>query len=52
MTALGLVVTNVGALYRFRYVFVMLLMIIGSDGIRRTLRCIADARRGIAAKQV
>lgn len=52
MTALGLVVTNVGALYRFRYVFVMLLVILGSDGVRRTLRYIADARRGIAVKQV
>jgi hypothetical protein len=41
---LGLVVTNVGALYRMRYVFVMLLVIIGSHGFRQTLRCITSAR--------
>jgi hypothetical protein len=36
--ALGLVVTNVGALYRMRCVFVILLVILGSEGIRQTLR--------------
>lgn len=37
-TALGLVVTNVGALYRMRYVFVMLLVILASEGVRRVMR--------------
>jgi 4-amino-4-deoxy-L-arabinose transferase-like glycosyltransferase len=36
-TALGLVVTNVGALYRLRFVFVILLVILGCEGIRQTL---------------
>jgi hypothetical protein len=35
--ALGLVVTNVGAVYRMRYIFVMLIVIIGIEGIRQTL---------------
>ena len=38
IVALGLVVTNVGALYRMRYVFVMLLVILGSHGLKQTLR--------------
>ena len=42
--SLGLVVTNVGALYRMRYVFVMLLVILGSYGFRQTLRYIASVR--------
>jgi hypothetical protein len=37
VTALGLVVTNVGALYRLRFVFVILLIILGCEGIRQTL---------------
>jgi hypothetical protein len=37
VTALGLVVTNVGALYRLRFVFVILLVILGCEGIRQTL---------------
>lgn len=41
-TALGLVVTNVGALYRIRYLFVILLVILGSEGIRQTLRLISS----------
>lgn len=45
MTALGLVVTNVGALYRMRFVFVMLLVILASEGIRQTLRLISSKRR-------
>jgi hypothetical protein len=49
--ALGLVVTNVGALYRMRYLFVILLVMLGSDGIRVTLRSIADARRRTAGEQ-
>jgi hypothetical protein len=35
--ALGLVVTNVGAIYRMRYIFVMLIVIMGIDGIRQAL---------------
>lgn len=44
MTALGLVVTNVGALYRMRFVFVMVLVILGSEGIRQTLHLISSKR--------
>jgi uncharacterized membrane protein HdeD (DUF308 family) len=33
VTALALVVTNIGALYRMRYVFWMLLIIVGAEGI-------------------
>ncbi|MBD0372243.1 MAG: hypothetical protein ICV60_15480 [Pyrinomonadaceae bacterium] len=43
-TALGLVVTNVGALYRMRYVFTMLLVILGSGGILHTLRLISSKK--------
>ena len=36
-TAFGLVVVNVGALFRMRYVFCMLIIIVGSEGIMRAL---------------
>jgi hypothetical protein len=51
MTALGLVVTNVGALYRMRFVFVMLLVILGSEGIRQTLRLISS-KRSLSAVEI
>lgn len=41
VTALGLVIVNIGALFRLRYVFWMLLIILGADGALRLL----DARR-------
>lgn len=50
-TALGLVVTNVGALYRIRYLFVILLVILGSEGVRQTLRLISS-KTGSSAGQV
>lgn len=34
ITALGLVVTNAGTLYRLRYFFVMMLVILASEGVR------------------
>ncbi len=37
MTALGLVVTNVGALYRLRCVFIMPLLILACDCVRRII---------------
>ena len=37
MTLLGLVVPNVGALYRFRYIFWMLLIILGAKGLEAVL---------------
>ncbi len=40
-TALGLVVTNIGALYRMRYVFMMLLMILATEGLRQTIRLVS-----------
>jgi len=33
LTALGLVVSNVGTLYRFRYTFWILLVILGATGL-------------------
>ena len=36
-TAFGLVVVNVGALFRMRYVFCMLIIIVGSEGLVRAL---------------
>lgn len=36
--ALGLVVTNVGALFRLRYVFWMLVIILGAEGLRMVQR--------------
>jgi hypothetical protein len=51
MMALGLVVTNVGALYRMRFVFVMLLVILGSEGIRQTLRLISS-KRSLSAVEI
>lgn len=47
VTALGLVVTNMGALYRMRYVFWMLLIILGAEGLRRTLSVWSPGRSGI-----
>jgi hypothetical protein len=37
MIALGLVVVNVGALYRLRYVFLMLFIILAAEGASRSL---------------
>ena len=34
MVALGLVVVNAGALYRIRYVFWMMLIVLAAEGIR------------------
>jgi hypothetical protein len=50
MMALGLVVTNVGALYRMRYLFVILLVILGSEGIRLTFRLISSKTGSTAGK--
>ena len=35
MMSLGLVVVNVGAMFRFRYVFWMLVIVLGVDGLRK-----------------
>lgn len=43
MTALGLVVPNIGALYRFRYAFWVLLIVLGAKGLESLLA--ARARR-------
>jgi hypothetical protein len=37
LTALGLVVINIGALYRMRYTFFILLIILGSNGLMQVL---------------
>jgi hypothetical protein len=36
MMSLGLVVVNVGAMFRFRYVFWMLVIVLGVEGFRKT----------------
>ena len=36
MMLLGLVVVNVGAMFRFRYVFWMLVIVLGVEGVRGT----------------
>ncbi len=45
LLALGLVVANLGALYRIRYVFMILIIIPGAAGIRYTLELIASRQR-------
>ncbi|HEV7798856.1 MAG TPA: hypothetical protein VGO73_11900, partial [Pyrinomonadaceae bacterium] len=44
MIALGLVVVNVGALYRLRYLFSILLIILASGGVAQTLEWISKKR--------
>jgi hypothetical protein len=48
VTMLGLVVTNVGTLYRFRYTFWILLIVTGVSGAEKLLQS-AAARRNAAA---
>jgi hypothetical protein len=45
ITALGLVVVNVGALYRQRYLFWILLVVVGAETVARLLRGRFSARR-------
>jgi hypothetical protein len=45
MIALGLVVVNVGALYRLRYIFWMLVIVLGVEGSRHLLRVFAHKSR-------
>jgi hypothetical protein len=52
VTALGLVVTNIGAIFRLRYIFVILLVMLGADGIRQLLRYRAVARRRTVTRQL
>lgn len=42
--SLGLVVVNIGALYRMRYVFVILLILLASEGARFTIELYKEAR--------
>lgn len=49
-TAFGLVVVNVGALFRMRYVFCMLIIIVGSEGIVRALSI--KRRKGAAVEMM
>lgn len=44
LISLGLVVVNVGALYRLRYVFVILLITIAAEGITRTFAWLTQQR--------
>jgi hypothetical protein len=46
VTALGLVVSNVGTLYRFRYLFWMLLIILGMKGLANVLTRLKEKTAG------
>jgi hypothetical protein len=46
LISLGLVVVNVGALYRLRYVFLILLIILGAQGAARTMDWWTQKRAG------
>lgn len=45
MTLLGLVVPNVGALYRFRYIFWILLLILGAKGLEAIMMSLRQRSR-------
>lgn len=49
LTVLGVVVVNVGALYRLRYLFVILLIILAAQGVRKILERVQE-RRGKTAR--
>jgi hypothetical protein len=46
VTALGLVVVNVGALYRLRYLFLLLLIVLAAGGATRVLELLSAKARG------
>ena len=50
LLALGLVVVNLGALYRIRYVFMILIIVLAGAGIRHTLDLIAARQRANKAQ--
>jgi hypothetical protein len=50
--ALGMVVTNIGTLYRIRYAFWMLLIIIGMEGAQVFLRYLGKWKRPSPAPEV
>jgi hypothetical protein len=47
ITALGLVVANVGTLYRLRYVFLMFLIILAAEGAAHAFDRLLKARGGL-----
>ncbi|HEX7317694.1 MAG TPA: hypothetical protein VF297_27575 [Pyrinomonadaceae bacterium] len=49
VTALGLVVPNIGALYRFRYTFWVLLIVLGAKGLENVWALDARGRRAALA---
>ena len=49
VTALGLIVPNIGALYRFRYTFWVLLIVLGAKGLESVLALSARGRRAALA---
>ena len=52
MTALGLVVVNVGTLYRLRYVFLILLIIIAAEGAAHIREVLAKKAREVRERDV
>jgi hypothetical protein len=51
-TALGLVVTNISIIYRLRYAFFMLIIVLGADGGLRILSALASKKPASAAVTV
>lgn len=49
LTGLGLIVANVGSLYRFRYPFLMLMVVLAAGGTRQILRHRAKGQRTVDA---
>ena len=52
ITALGLVVVNVGTLYRLRYVFLILLIIIAAEGAAHIREVLAKKAREVRERDV
>lgn len=52
VTALGLVVVNVGALYRLRYVFLILLIVLAAEGAAWLLDRLSKSRRQVGERGV
>jgi putative peptidoglycan lipid II flippase len=50
-TALGLIVTNLGAIYRMRYFFWFLLILLGTEGVVSTLQSIKASNRVAGFKE-
>lgn len=52
VTALGLAIPNVGAVYRMRYVFVLMLIILGVQGIKEVAKLVRDRSKPIGVENI